>query len=138
MKNVHVEYQGGALDFQRASLLARDIAEQNAIRQPAIISWHQHSNQHLSPYYEGANPDSWCEKYGEGNGGQIEVSVGDEFDFVMMDTQGYESLGDMPLRNLTDESGREYLCLTPILGAQARKPTAEACTELDDWVADQL
>lgn len=138
MKNVHIDYQGTAPDFKRASQLAKDIALKNDIQQPTIVSWHQRSNQHVSPYYDGANPDSWAEKYGAGNGGELEVSVGDEYEFVMTDSQGYETLGEMPLRNLTDESGRQFLCYTPILGRQSKQPNPEACTELDDWVADQL
>jgi Domain of unknown function (DUF5619) len=138
MKNIQVVYRGDALDFRHASLLAQDIARENAIQQPAIVSWHQHSNQHMSPYYDGANPDSWWEKYGEGNGGKLEVSVGDEYDFVMMDTQGYETLGRMPLRNLSDAAGDQYLCYTPILGTVTNKPTPEACMVLDGWLADQF
>lgn len=138
MKNVHVVYPGESLDFRHASLLAKDIALKNEIQVPTIVSWHQHSNQHLSPSYDGANPESWCEKYGEGNGGKLEVSVGDEYDFVMMDAQGYETLGRMPLRNLSDASGHQYLCYTPILGPVTNKPNPEACMELDGWLADQF
>jgi len=138
MKNVHVDYQGAAPDFQRASLLAKSVAQENAMQQPTIVSWHQSSNQHMSPYYDGANPDSWWEKYGEGNGGKLEVSVGDEYGFVMMDTQDYETLGKMPLRNLSDEYGNHYLCLTPMLGLLDKKPSLAACTYLDGWLADQL
>jgi hypothetical protein len=138
MKSVHIDYQGTAPDFKSASQLAKGIALKSDIQQPTIVSWHQRSNQHMSPYYEGANPDSWWEKYGEGNGGELEVNVGDEFGFVMMDSQGYESLGEMPLRNLSDESGNQYLCLTPILGKLDKKPNPEACTYLDGWAADQF
>jgi hypothetical protein len=138
MKNVHIEDYGGRPDFRQASRLAREVALKYDLLQPTIVSWHQHSNQHLSPYYEGANPDSWCEKYGEGNGGQLEVSVGDEFDFVMMDAQAYEQLGRMPLRNLSDGAGRQYLCFTPMLGVVTNTPSPDACTELDGWLADQL
>jgi hypothetical protein len=138
MKNVHIDYQGAAPDFQRASLLAKGIALQNQIQQPTIVSWHQHSNQHMSPYYDGANPDSWWEKFGEGNGGKLEVRVGDEYEFVMMDSQGYETLGEMPLRNLSDEFGNHYLCFTPILGRLSNKPSPAACTYLDGWLADQF
>jgi hypothetical protein len=136
MKNVHIEYRGGPLDFQHASLMAREIALKE-MQQPTIVSWHQDSNQHMSPYYDGANPDSWWEKYGAGNGGELEVSVGDEYEFVMMDAKDYETLGRMPLRNLSD-AGNEYLCYTPILGMVTNKPNPEACTELDGWLADQL
>lgn len=138
MKNIHIDYQGSAPDFKCASQLAKDIALQSDMQEPTIVSWHQHSNQHMSPYYDGANPDSWWEKYGAGNGGELEVSVGDEYEFVMMDSQDYETLGEMPLRNLSDASGNQYLCFTPILGRLSKKPTPEACMYLDGWLADQF
>jgi hypothetical protein len=64
--------------------------------------------------------------------------VGDEYEFVMMDSQGYETLGEMPLRNLSDEFGNHYLCFTPILGRLSNKPSPAACTYLDGWLADQF
>ena len=45
---------------------------------------------------------------------RLEVSVGGEFEFVMM-TKHCETLGRMLLRNLSDKSGNQYLCYTPIL-----------------------
>lgn len=137
MRNIHIDYQGDALNFHSASNLAKGIARENQMQQPTIMSWHQHSNQSMSPYYDGANPDSWWEKYGEGNGGRLEVSVGDEYQFVMMDSRGYEILGQMPLRNLSDDAGNQYLCFTPLLGRVSNQPNPEACTYLDGWLADQ-
>jgi hypothetical protein len=138
MKTVDIDDRGGSPDFGRASELARETARRYAMQEPTIVSWHQHSNDHVSSYYDGANPDTWWEKYGTGNGGELEVRVGYEFDFVMMDAKDYETLGEMPLRNLSDAAGHQYLCYTPILGKESKTPTPEACSELDDWVADQL
>lgn len=139
MKNVHIEDRGERPDFQRASRLAREAAVKYLMmQQPTIVSWHQRSNQHVSPYYEGAKPDTWWEKYGSGNGGELEVSVGDEYEFILTDARDYEGLGRMPLRNLSDRAGNQYLCYTPILGTVSNTPTPEACTELDGWAADQL
>lgn len=137
MRNVQINYPGGTLNFQSASILAKRIAKENEVHEPTIISWHRNSDQSMSPYYDGANPKSWWEKYGEGNGGEVEIAVGDEYQFVMMDAEAYETLGEMPLRNLSDGSGHEYVCLTPMLGKSSR-PTPEACTYLDEWTADQL
>ena len=39
---------------------------------------------------------------------------------------------------LSDRAGKQYLCYTPILGKASNTPTPEACSELDDWVADQF
>jgi len=137
MRNVHIDYQGAALNFQSASLLAKGIARENQMQDPTIIAWHQSSDQAMPPVYDGADPDSWWAKYGAGNGGRLEVCVGDDYQFIMMDARGYETLGEMPLRNLSDGHGNEYLCFTPMLGKASTKPTAEACTHLDGWAADQ-
>ncbi len=134
MRNVHIDYTGKNLDYQHASALAREAAVAQQMQEPTIISWHQ---QHGAlPYYDGANPDTWWEKYGEGNGGRLEISVGDEFAFVMMDTRAFERVGEVPLRNLTDAGGNQFMCWTPLLGNSAT-PTTQACNPLDDWTADQ-
>ncbi len=138
MQTVHIDYPGAKPDFNSASQLARRIASERAIREPTIVSWHQHSNQRVSSYYDGANPDSWCKKYGEGNGGELEIKVGNEYDFVVTDSDGYETLGKLPLRNLSDGFGNYYLCYTRIQGLLDKKPNPEACTYLDEWTADQL
>jgi hypothetical protein len=137
MKNVHIDYQGAALDFQSASLLAKKVALENHMLDPTIIAWHHSGHEGMAPYYDGADPETWWAKYGAGNGGRLEICVGDEFQFVMMDARAYEKLGKMPLRNLSDDQGNEYLCYTPMLGKAAKQPTSEACTQLDAWTADQ-
>lgn len=134
MRNIHIDYPGSDLTYQHASFLARDIALKNQMQQPTIMAWH--SRYDMSPGFEGGNPDSWWEKYGEGNGGRLEVSVGNDYAFVMMDARGYETLDDIPLRNLKDSEGRQYVCYTPMLGGSSI-PTPEACSPLDDWMADQ-
>jgi len=88
-------------------------------------------------YYEGANPETWWEKFGVGNGGRLEVSVGDDYTFIMMDTRGYETVGEMPLRNLSDIAGNQYPCYTLIQGRESSVPKQEACALLDGWLADQ-
>ncbi len=134
MKNLHLDYSGGSLDYQRASFLARDAAIAQQMQEPTIISWH---GKDTTPYYDGANPDTWWEKYGEGNGGRLEISVGDEYAFVMMDTRAFERVGDIPLRNLQDASGKQFICFTPML-AGSSIPNMQACSPLDEWVADQF
>jgi len=137
MRNVHIDYQGAALNFHSASLLAKGIARENQFQDPTIMAWHQSSDEGMPPFYDGADPDTWWAKYGAGNGGRLEVCVGEEYQFIMMDARGYEKLGEMPLRNLSDDKGNEYLCYTPMLGKGTNKPTLEACSQLDGWAADQ-
>lgn len=137
MRNLHIEHQGAALDFQSASALAKDIARENQMQDPTIMAWHQTSNPEMPPLYDGADPDTWWAKYGAGNGGRLEICMGDDFQFIMMDARGYEKLGEIPLRNLSDEHGNEFMCFAPMLEHGSRTPTHEACTQLDDWTADQ-
>jgi hypothetical protein len=138
MRNVHIDYQGDTLNFQSASLLAKGIARENLMQDPTIMAWHQSNDEAMPPIYDGADPNTWWAKYGAGNGGKLEVCVGDDYQFVMMDTRAFETLGEMPLRNLSDSQGNQYLCYTPLLGKTSNKPTPEACTPLDDWLADQF
>ncbi len=139
MRNVHIDYHGPDQGFQAASLLAKDVAKENQMKDPTIISWHRSNRLGATlPYYDGANPETWWEKYGEGNGGGLEVSVGeDDYQFILMDARGFETVGDLPLRNLKDRDGNPYLCLTPLQGRDSDTPKPEACILLDGWAADQ-
>jgi len=136
MQNVRLDYQGSDLTFAKASMLAKSEAMNHHMHNPAIIAWHQHSTHAMSPQMDGANPSTWWEKYGEGNGGNMEITVGDEFDFVLMETEGFETVDQLPVRNLIDASGQEYICLTTLLGADG-KPVEKACIPIDEWAANQ-
>ena len=138
MRNVHTEYQGEDHNFESASLLAKNVAKENQMLDPTIMAWHKGSGQDMPALYDDADPETSWAKYGAGNGGKLEVNVGNDYQFIMMDTSGYEKLGEMPLRNLSDGQGNEYLCLTPLLGKETNSPTQEACTHLDGWAADQF
>jgi len=139
MQNIHIDYRGDALNFQGASLLAKGIARNNhQMADPTIMAWRKHDSPDMSPVaYTGADPETWWEKYGEGNGGRLEVSVGKEYCFIMMDTRGYETVDELPLRNLSDGQGNQFLCYTPLIGMSNNIPNAEACMPLDGWLADQ-
>lgn len=137
MQHLHITHKDSTLDYQGAMCAATDAAKECKMQDPTVISWHRQSGHDMPPYYIEANPDTWWEKYGNGNGGTLEVDVGDDYQFIFMDTGDYETLGEIPLCNLSDGRGNEYLCYTPILGSDLSKPTAEACTVLDGWFADQ-
>ncbi len=138
MQNVHVDYQGDTLNYQGACLLAKGIARQNQMTDPTIVAWRKHDSADMSPaLYDGADPETWWEKYGAGNGGRMEISVGSEYCFIMMDTRGYETVDQLPLRNLSDGRGNQFLCFTPMIGKTDNTPNLEACTPLDGWLADQ-
>ena len=138
MQNIHINYQGDALNYDSASLLAKGVARQNQMHEPTIMAWRRHNSLDMYPApYEGADPETWWEKYGAGNGGFMEISLGTDYCFIMMDASGYETVDQLPLRNLSDSRGDPYLCFTPMLGKSGNTPTPEACTALYGWLADQ-
>jgi hypothetical protein len=138
MQNVHIDYRGDALSYSGASLLAKGVARQNKMSDPTIMAWRRHDSADMSPApYEGADPETWWEKYGAGNGGRMEISVGKEYCFILMDTRGYETVDQIPLRNLSDNQGNHYLCYTPLIGKLGGIPNMDACIMLDGWLADQ-
>ncbi len=137
MQILHIEPKDPKLDFYSAQRIAKETARKNHIHDPTVIAWHHTGSQNTHPNFDGANPETWWEKYGSGNGGTLEIEVGSEYQFILMDTQNYETLGEMPLRNLSDNQGNHYLCLKPSLKDGSSKPTEEACTLLDGWYADQ-
>jgi hypothetical protein len=136
MQTLRVDYPEHDLTFAMASEMAKSAACDSQMQSPTIISWHQHGSDSVSPSYDGIDPQSWWGKYGAGNGGRLEVSVGDQYDFILMETRGYETVGRLPVSNLVAEDGVEYICLTPMLGDGAR-PSEHACVPLDEWMANQ-
>ena len=137
MRNLQIDYRGTDLNFQSASLLALNAAREERMQDPTIMAWHQSSDQDTPPVYDGADADTWWAKYGSGNGGRLEICVGEDYQFIMMDARGYEKLGDIPLRNLSDSKGNEYLCHTSTPGALADPLGSKSCAPLDSWAADQ-
>lgn len=138
MRNAHIEYPGSDLTFESASLLAKNFARENRMQDPTIMAWHHSTDQQdMPPAYDGANADTWWAKYGAGNGGMLEVCIGEDYQFILMDARAFEKLGDVPLRNLADDQGNQYLCHTPVEGKVTDKVLPQSCAQLDGWAADQ-
>lgn len=136
MINMHIDYSGDKLDFATACRMALMQARSLNMKQPVVVSWHSEADHRFSPGFESADEASWWAKYGEGNGGQAGISVGEDYQFIVMESGGFETVRDLPLRNLKDAAGAEYVCLSPMLD-DTGQPRRDACTALDDWTADQ-
>ncbi len=136
MQTIQVAQDDAAISYQQASRLALSAARENQMQDPTIIAWRQHGSNAASHLYEGADPATWWAKYGEGNGGNMDIKIGNSFDFILVDSQGYETIDQLPLRNIPGADGQEYICLTPLMGGEAT-PNARACVPIDEWMADQ-
>jgi hypothetical protein len=136
MIDMHVDYPGRTLDFAEARRLAIEHARCEALRTPEVIAWHRRSTHDFSPAFTGADEATWWAKYGAGNGGRMNVSVGDDFEFILAETGSFESLQGREVRNLRGDDGTEYICLAGMLDDTGR-PRKDACRPLDEWLADQ-
>jgi hypothetical protein len=136
MRNIQLSYSGPGLSYEHARQLAHEAARKEKMLEPTIMAWHEQATQAISPRFDGGNPEAWWGKYGEGNGGRLEIDVAHLYQFVMMDTRGFETVGPMPVRNLRDGGGTEYVCMSSMLG-DSDTPNRQACMPLDDWWADQ-
>jgi len=136
MVNLQINSSDMSLDFNVAREMALACAAEHNMEQPVILSWRQHNSHGFAPGFEGAEEESWWSKYGQGNGGQANISVGDDYSFIVAESGGYETVNSLPLRNIRDANGTEYLCLTPMLD-DTNTPRKDACSPLDDWTADQ-
>jgi hypothetical protein len=136
MRTIEVDVPMTEPNFRTASHLALEIAHANRMQDPMIVSWRNHQNHAMSPSFEGGNPDSWWEKYGKGNYGELEVSISHAYDFVLTDSKDFDTLEGMPLRDLKDSAGNQYLCYSSMLKG-SDIPDEFACTQTDEWLAKQ-
>lgn len=136
MKSLYITPPHKGTSFHDAMRMAMIEAHAQSIRHPAVLSWHDRIHHGFSPGFEGADEALWWEKYGEGHGGKLMVNVGDEYEFIVTDVAGFDTPHAIPIRNLSDEEGNEYLCFTPMLDDTGR-PRPDACIPLDEWMAKQ-
>lgn len=136
MSLIEVDVPMSEPTFESARSLALEIALANSIQEPMIVSWHSHRDDSVSPHFEGGNPEGWWEKYGKGNHGELEINVGNKFDFVITESHGCDTLDDMPLRTVEDSAGNAYICYTSMLGS-GRVPDPRSCMPEDEWLAKQ-
>lgn len=55
---------------------------------------------------------------------------------MLIDSRGFESVDQLPVRNLTDEEGNEFICIAPML-SEGCAPIDKACVPIDEWAASQ-
>jgi hypothetical protein len=124
------------LGYKVASKLATYFAHKEfGVRNPAIVAWHDRiSSQKFPAEIEGCpDPTRW-HVYGETHGGELEVGVNGEFDFIIADSADFEPYGPSPYINLRDQNGVEMLCQVSALHIP-RNPSEEACMALDEWTS---
>lgn len=138
MKAEHITYSGTDLDYSMANSLAQAVAQKDReLLEPVIVAWHDKRESRMSPDIAGADVNTRWRDYGESHGGELEVDVNGEFDFVFADASCFEKYGPSSYRSLHDQLGQEYICLSYSLSHphNASIPSHDACVALDEWTS---
>lgn len=133
MKTAHLNFRSMNLGYRVASKLAAYFARKEfGLRDPAIVAWHdKRSSRKSPPDLEGrADPMRW-HVYGETHGGELEVAINGEYDFILAETADFEPHGPSPYVNVPGRDGTEMLCQ----GNALRSSGEGACTTLDEWTS---
>jgi hypothetical protein len=91
---------------------------------PAVLSWYDSETNAFAPDIPGGDPKGRWHDYGESLGGQYEVEVGGRFRFIIADASAFTE-PHVRFVNLTDRSGRQYLCLEASCQEANRRPLDE-------------
>jgi hypothetical protein len=134
MRDINVSIQGMSLDFKKAGSVAHSLAGLFE-REPTVVAWHDATRNKMSPVIAGADVQSRWRDYGQAYGGDINVNVNGDFDFIFADTSEFEGLGKSPYISVHDKQGHEYLCLAESL-RDPSNPKEEACYRIDDTEAN--
>jgi hypothetical protein len=137
MKQIHIE-STGPMNYQAAIAIAMKQASYDGeMEEPVLVAWHDRLHAMMSPTIAGADIDTRWRDYGESHCGCLEVSVGEDFEFIFADGgpfAGYGDFGPDPYVNLSDAYGHQYLCRGRAeSGTQFSEP--EICWPLDDYTS---
>lgn len=132
MKDINVSLSGVDINYKMASQIALATAQViNGGKEPIVVAWHDKAMSRMSPVIEGADINTRWHDYGESHGGQLEVDINGEYDFIFADAGQYERGSPSPFVSVHDAQGQQFLCQINAL-KDPRKPGEDACVKLDD------
>jgi len=136
MKTAQINFRSMELGYKISSKLATSFARKEfGLKSPTIVAWHDKILSKTSPTeLEGGGDHGRWHIYGETHGGELEVAVNGEYDFILADTADFEPYGPCPYVSVRDQNGTEMLCQISALHIP-RSPSEEACITLDEWTS---
>jgi hypothetical protein len=129
MRQINVNIQGMDLKYKQASQVANAVATLFE-REPTVVAWHDQPHNRMSPVIEGADIHSRWREYGESHGGEVDISVNGDYDFIFADASEYEKHGTGPYISVQDEQGNQFLCRMGDL-RDPKCPDQEACFSIE-------
>jgi Domain of unknown function (DUF5619) len=132
MKDINVSLSGVDISHKLASQIAMATAQAiNGGKEPIVVAWHDKAMSRMSPVIEGGDIHTRWHDYGESHGGQLEVDINGEYDFIFADAGEYESGLPSPYVSIHDAMGQEFLCQINAL-KDPKNPGEDACVKLED------
>lgn len=131
MKNIDLSVKGLDLDYGTARSMAKSVARM-LDKKPALIAWHDKPRATMGPAIEGADVNTRWHDYGESFGGNVEVNVNDDYQFVFAESEGFETVEELPFVNVRDRQGNVYLCHRRVVHPEDGEIPAEECTKLEE------
>ena len=131
MKDINVSLSGLDMNYKMASHIAQAIAHEINGTEPIVVAWHDKPHSRMSPVIEGGDLNTRWHDYGASHGGQLEVSVNGEYDFIFADSVQYETGFPSPYVSVRDAKGEEYLCQINAL-KDPKKPSEDACVKIEE------
>ncbi len=115
MENMNISADK-SIDFRQGHRQAVNTADEN-LTDPAIIAWKDDKAERFAPDIPGGAAERW-HFYGENFGGKLELNVGDDFHFILIEAKDFDD-PDLNLTTIKDEDGTSFTCVN------------NACTEED-------
>lgn len=136
MKSTQINFRSMELGYKVASKLAAYFAHREfGVRNPAIVAWRDRaSSQRFPAEIEGCPDPARWHIYGETHGGELEVGINGEFDFIIADSADFEPYGPSPYVSRRDASGAEFLCRADV-PRDPRSLGKAGCAPLDEWTS---
>jgi hypothetical protein len=129
MRQVNINLQGVDLDYRKANQIAQAVARLFD-SEPTMVAWHDQPSARMSPVIEGADIHNRWRDYGEAHGGNVNISVNGDYDFIFADSTGFEGLGATPYISVHDAQGNQFLCRMGDL-RDREHPEQDACFSIE-------
>jgi len=129
MKQINISVNGMDIDYKTASVIARSVAEQ-CEQEPTVVAWHDAKRHRMSPVIEGADEHSRWKDYGQSHGGDVNISINGDYDFIFAESEAFDELGTSPYLALQDAQGNQFLCRMGDL-RDPKDPSQEACFSIE-------
>lgn len=129
MRHVNLTINGMDMDYRTANAIARSVASL-IDEDPTVVAWHDGIQNRMSPVIEGANVLNRWNDYGMSHGGNLNISINGDYDFIFADSEQFEQLGNSPYMSLQDAEGNQFLCRIGDL-RDPHDPHQQACFSIE-------